>query len=76
MVDKEEAVIQLKSEIVLMKNQLELNEEKFKNQLEMQEKKLGLEFKNQYDDKIKSLENEVLSLDKQRIDLRERLTRL
>jgi len=29
MVEKEEAVIKLKSEIVLLKNKLELNEEKF-----------------------------------------------
>jgi hypothetical protein len=36
MVDKEEAVIQLKSEIVLQKNKLELNEEKFQTKLEMQ----------------------------------------
>ena len=35
MVDKEEIVIKLKSEIVLLKNKLELNEEKFKNKLEI-----------------------------------------
>ena len=35
MVDKEEIVIKLKSEIVLLKNKLELNEEKFKSKLEM-----------------------------------------
>jgi hypothetical protein len=35
MIDKEEMVIKLKSEIVLQKNMLELNEEKFQNKLEM-----------------------------------------
>ena len=35
MVEKEEIIIKLKSEIVLLKNKLELNEEKFQNKLEM-----------------------------------------
>ena len=40
MVNKEETVIKLKSEIVLQKNMLELSEEKYENKLEMQHKKL------------------------------------
>jgi len=76
MVDKEEAVIKLKSEIVLLKNKLELNEEKFQNKLEMQKKKLEFEFKQRYDDKIKGLERDGMDLEKQRKYLRKRLTRL
>jgi|TARA_B110000285_G_C15131269_1_gene623753 hypothetical protein len=64
MVDKEEIVIKLKSEIVLLKNKLELNEEKFKSKLEMQRKRLEHEFKTRYDDKIKELEGSVSDLDK------------
>lgn len=33
MVEKEEIIIKLKSEIVLLKNKLELNEEKFQEKL-------------------------------------------
>lgn len=76
LVGKEEAVVQLKSEIVLLKNQLELNEEKFRQRLEMQQQKLEYSLKQEYDDKIKGLEAEGLSLEKQRADLRARLTRL
>jgi len=36
MVEKEEVIIKLKSEIVLLKNKLELNEQKFESKLEMQ----------------------------------------
>ena len=35
MINKEEAVIKLKSEIVLQKNKLELSEEKYESKLEM-----------------------------------------
>jgi len=35
-VEKAENIIKLKSEIVLLKNRLELNEEKFQNKLELQ----------------------------------------
>ena len=76
MVDKEEAVIQLKSEKVLLKNQLELNEEKYQSTLEEQQKRLAREFKDQYDDQIKSLQTNVSALEAQRTDLRSRLVRL
>jgi len=35
MVEKEEVIIKLKSEIVLLKNKLELNEEKFEQKLDI-----------------------------------------
>lgn len=76
MVEKEEIIIKLKSEIVLLKNKLELDEEKFQNKLEMQHKKLEYDFKNKYSDQIKELEGQVSDLEKQKKDLRKRLTRL
>jgi hypothetical protein len=76
MVDKEEIVIKLKSEIVLLKNKLELNEEKNKSKLEMERKRSEHEFRTRYDDKIKTLEGSVSDLDKSKRDLRKRLTRV
>ena len=60
MVEKEEIIIKLKSEIVLLTNKLELNEEKFQEKLEMQQRKLEYEFKSQYNEKIKELEENLV----------------
>ena len=76
MVEKEEIIIKLKSEIVLLSNKLELNEEKFQEKLANQKRKLEYEFKSQYNDKIKDLEGQVSDLEKQKKDQRKRLTRL
>lgn len=56
MVEKEEEIIKHKSEIVLLKNKLEINEEKYAQKMEIQKKKLEYDFKNQYQAQITELE--------------------
>jgi hypothetical protein len=40
MIEKEEVIIKLKSELVVVKNQLELNDQKFTNQLLIEREKI------------------------------------
>jgi len=49
-VEKAENIIKLKSEIVLLKNRLELNEEKFQNKLELQKQKTEHEYQVKFGD--------------------------
>ena len=76
MAEKQDEVVQLKSEIVLLQNNLDTSEEQLKKRLSNMKTRIEQEEKLKTSDNIKSLESKIEALTKTKADNKLRIKRL
>eukprot|EP00347_Sterkiella_histriomuscorum_P013376 403364949 len=76
MVEKEEIIIKLKSEIVILKNLIEMNEKKFDTRLQTEQEKFQKQLQVEFKARFKQLENDKEDLTRENGNQLERISQL
>ena len=76
MIEKEEIILKLKSEVVLLQNKLEVEEQRLNSKLAAQQSQLEEAFSTRYRDEIRELQGTIQDLQNQRADLKQRVARV